>query len=93
MLTKKDIENLANLARIKVTLGEEESLASEMDSILEYVGKIKEVAGERGDLIPILKNVLRDDEVTTKAGEYTEALLSLAPGREKNYLKVKKILE
>ena len=93
MITKEDIQNLADLARIEVNSEEIESLRSEIDSILGYVGRIKEISGEIGSTLPKLRNVMRDDVVTHKPGEYTEDLLSLAPSREKNFLKVKKILE
>jgi hypothetical protein len=41
---------------------------------------------------PVLKNVLREDVPTNKDNEFTEDILNNAPGREGNYLKVKKIL-
>ena len=84
---------MANLARIEVTSEEAESLTSQIESILEYVGKVKNISGEEVEETPILRNVMRDDVVTNKSGEYTEDILNLAPSREKNYLKVKKILE
>ena len=110
MITKEDIQNLANLARIEITQKEAESLTSEIDSILGYVGKInpvrdregqqrvsvsngiKEISGDSSNEKPILRNVLREDVVTHKEREYTEDILRLAPSREKDYLKVKKIL-
>ena len=93
MITKEDIQNLAELARIEISEGEAESLTSEIDSILEYVSKIKEISGSSTNDVPLLRNVMRDDVVTHEANEYTEDILNLAPSREKNYLKVKKILE
>lgn len=93
MITEEDIQNLANLARIEISESEVESLRFEIDSILGYVGRIKEISGDSKVEIPILKNVMRDDVVTHRSGEFTEALLSQAPKREGNYLKVKKILE
>ena len=92
MITKEDIKNLANLARIEIPQEEAEKLTAEVDSILDYVGQIKDVSGDAERKIPKLRNVLREDVVTNEEGEYTEKLLSNAPSREKNYLKVKKIL-
>ncbi len=92
MITKEEIKNLAQLARIEIKEDEAESLRKEIDSILDYVSKINEISGDSEDK-PVLKNVMRDDEITHKSGEFTEDLLSNAPGREGNYLKVKKILE
>ena len=92
MITKEDIKNLADLARIEIAPEEAEKLTAEVDSILDYVGQIKNVSGDIEREIPKLRNVLREDVVTNNGGEYTEKLLSNAPAREKNYLKVKKIL-
>lgn len=93
MITKKDIQDLASLARIKIEDAEAESLTSEIDSILDYVSQVKNISVSSIKEASILKNVMRDDLVTHKAGEFTETLLSSAPEREGNYLKVKKILE
>lgn len=92
MVTKEEIKDLANLARMKITEEEAENLTKELDSILDYVGQIKDLSAERGDIKPILKNVMRDDVPENKDGEYTEDILNNAPGREGKYLKVKKIL-
>ena len=92
MITKEDIQNLADLARIEVTPEEAEKLTSEVDSILDYVGQIKDISGDIQGEVPKLRNIMREDIVTNERGGYTEKLLSNAPAREKNYLKVKKIL-
>ena len=93
MITKEEIQNLANLSRIKISAKEAEDLVSEIDSILGYVDQIKKISGESGEEASLVKNVMREDVVTHQAGEFTEDLLSLAPSREGDYLKVKKILE
>lgn len=92
MVNKDEVKNLANLARIEITETEANSLASELDSILGYVGQIKDASS--GEVLnnPVLKNVLREDVSTNKDNEFTEDILNNAPAREGNYLKVKKIL-
>lgn len=92
MITKEEIKNLADLARIKISDMEAERLTKDVDSILIYVGQIKNAAGEVKTSIPILRNIMREDVVTTKSGQYTEKLLNSAPKTEGNYLRVKKIL-
>lgn len=92
MVNKEEIINLANLARIKITSEEADSLTAELDSILDYVGQIKNASSGQVLNTPILRNVMRDDVATNKDKEYTEDLLNNAPSREGNYLKVKKIL-
>jgi len=92
MLQKKDIEKLALLARIEVSEAEKESLASSIESILGYVGQVTSVSETAQVNLPPLRNVMREDEIRHKEGEFTEALLSNAPARDGNYVEVKKIL-
>lgn len=92
MVNKDEIKGLANLARIEISDGEMEGLTKELDSILEYVGQIKNASVDDEQVVPILKNVMREDVPTNKDNEYTEDILNNAPSREKRYLGVKKIL-
>ena len=92
MITIGDIEKLASLARIKLSGEEKESMSKDIESILDYVSQVKNISADVARDIPVVHNVMRDDVVTHESGEYTEALLSLAPAREGNYVKVKKIL-
>ena len=93
MLTPKDIDNLAQLARLDIPADEKETLRKEVDSILGYVsdiqklsgGEVKKKAGE-------VRNVLREDENPHLPGEFSEDLLAEVPHRQDNFVKVKKIL-
>jgi aspartyl-tRNA(Asn)/glutamyl-tRNA(Gln) amidotransferase subunit C len=93
MISKKDIENLANLARIRLSEEEKESLAKDVDSILVYVDQIK--SSPIGDFKPsagVVKNVMREDVVMNTSAEDRERLLDEAPKREGDFVAVKKIL-
>lgn len=93
MITKEEIQKLADLARIFLPESEKESLRKDIDGILEYVGQIKEASSVEGEPWELaVKNVMREDIPTHKKGEYTDALVNAAPKREKGYVKVKKIL-
>ncbi len=92
MITKEDIKNLADLARIEVSDAEAEGLTGQIDSILGYVGQIKDSTGNAEREIPRLRNVMREDVVINGDGEYTEKLLNNAPQRDAKFFKVKKIL-
>ena len=89
---EEDIKKLANLVRIEISDEEAEKLTPEIDSVLGYVGQIKNATGDTEKTVHKLHNVLRDDVVVNKEGEYTESLLEAAPSREGDYVKVKKIL-
>lgn len=93
MISKKDIENLANLARIKLSDKEKEGLAKDIDSILAYVDQIK--AAPIGDFKPQageVRNVMREDDVVNTSAEDRQCILDEAPKREGDYVAVKKIL-
>lgn len=95
-ISKEDIRKLADLARIEVTDAEAESLKKDIESILGYVGQVTTVAAaseskEEIELGPVI-NVLREDENPTEPGTNTADIVAEFPDKEKNYLKVKKIL-
>jgi aspartyl-tRNA(Asn)/glutamyl-tRNA(Gln) amidotransferase subunit C len=92
MIEKKDIEKLALLARIEVSEEEKEALAQSIESILGYVGQVTSISETAATELPVLRNVMREDEIRHGEGEYTEALLGNAPARDGNYVEVKKIL-
>ncbi|MBI2121057.1 MAG: Asp-tRNA(Asn)/Glu-tRNA(Gln) amidotransferase subunit GatC [Parcubacteria group bacterium] len=94
MITKEDIEKLADLARIEVEEGERERLRSSMEGILDYVsevGKISDSSASAPDL-GTLRNVFREDGEPHEGGAYTDSVLKNAPDTEGGYIKVKKIL-
>jgi len=94
MISKKDIEKLASLARISMKEEEKESLLKEIDSILKYVGQIKSVSANLSQKkeVGFLHNVMREDVILNNSGEYTKELVDEMPKKSGNYLKVKKIL-
>lgn len=93
MITKEEIQKLADLARISLSENEKESLRKDIDGILDYVGQIKEISAEVGEAWePAVRNVMREDVVTNKPGEYKKSLVEAAPSYENGYIKVKKIL-
>ncbi|HCB35060.1 MAG: hypothetical protein A2W52_02220 [Candidatus Taylorbacteria bacterium RIFCSPHIGHO2_02_49_25] len=95
MVTLKEIENLAALSRIALTAEEKEKMRSEFDAILAYVASIREVSAavvKDTRSIVATVNVMREDGNPHESGIFTETLLSAAPKREGDYIRVKKIL-
>ena len=92
MLSIKDVEKLAELARIDIPEDEKESLRREVDAILGYVGDIQKVAGQVVGEVPEHRNILREDANPHLPGEFSKELLEEAPRREGDYVRVKKIL-
>ena len=97
-MTLEDIKKLADLARIDMSNEEMEGIAKDFDSILAYVGQVQEVSKQESELSLDdstkykLHNVMREDIVTYKSGEYTERIMSEAPETENGFIKVKQIL-
>jgi aspartyl-tRNA(Asn)/glutamyl-tRNA(Gln) amidotransferase subunit C len=94
MISKNEVKDLADLARINLSPEEEKSLHADLESILEYISKLKDVdlkTIEHQDL-GLVKNVMRLDENPHEAGAHTEDLLAQASGREGDFFVVKKIL-
>lgn len=94
MITTQDIEKLATLSRLKLTDEEKGQFQKEIGSILSYIDQIKKASGniKEESIVSDHINIMRDDVVTRTKGEYTEELLKLAPKRDGNFVKVKKIL-
>jgi aspartyl-tRNA(Asn)/glutamyl-tRNA(Gln) amidotransferase subunit C len=89
----KDVEHLAGLARIVIDDKEKELLRHDLGEILAYVSQVKEVSAELGAAKEgELRNIMRNDENPHPSGQFTEDLLSAAPGRQGDRIRVKKIL-
>lgn len=94
MIEVKDVEKLAQLARIKLEEDEKKSLTKEIDSILTYVDQIKKATVDM-DYTPVpgaVHNVAREDESIDTSKEDRERLLNAAPDREGDFIAVKKII-
>ena len=91
----KDVERLAELARIELVEAEKQELLSDMESILGYVKQIEEAkvnvqpSGLNGDYSAF--NVWREDKIEPR--EFSrELIISQFPDSKDGFLKVKRIL-
>lgn len=92
--TDIDISHVALLARLSLTEDEKERLGKQLNTILEYIGKLNEL--DTFDIPPTshvidIKNVLREDEA--KPSMPKEKALSNAPDRTADFYRVPKIIE
>jgi len=92
-ISRADVANLAKLARIDMSEGELDHLASELAVILTAVARVQEVAGE--DVPPTshplpLTNVFRPD--SNRPSLSPDAALAAAPAQEEQRFKVPQIL-
>ena len=92
MITIKDVEHVAKLARLALSQEEMEKFAPQLNSILEYVNELNEV--DTTGVTPMahsikISNVMREDEV--KQDFTREEMLKNAPEEEDGFFRVPKI--
>ncbi len=96
MISREEVQNLAELARLKLTDEEVGGLQKDISNILDYVGQVSASAGESAEDIPVVHNVMREDEPRSAADSLAgkeEALRGAFPKREGNYNVVRKIIQ
>jgi aspartyl-tRNA(Asn)/glutamyl-tRNA(Gln) amidotransferase subunit C len=93
-LTGKEIQQIAMLARLRLTAEEEARLTEQLDHILQYMGKLNQLDTSGiepfGYIVETI-NPMREDRVTNQAK--AEALLANAPAKENTFFQVPKIIE
>jgi aspartyl-tRNA(Asn)/glutamyl-tRNA(Gln) amidotransferase subunit C len=92
-VTKKDVEKIAELARLKFSDEELENFTPQMNEILSYMDKLNELDTE--NIEPLSHaveqtNVFREDEM--KPSISTEDALKNAPSKDEHHLKVPKVI-
>lgn len=90
-LNIKDVENLAELAKIELSLEEKEKLLKDMEGILDYVKQVSEVKSEDIEADDGNRNVWREDEKKEMSFD-KDLILNQFPDRKGDFLKTKKIL-
>ncbi|HDL75042.1 MAG TPA: Asp-tRNA(Asn)/Glu-tRNA(Gln) amidotransferase subunit GatC [bacterium] len=91
MISKKEVEYIANLSRLGLTEKEIKKFQKELSVILDYIEKLKEANTK--NIIPtshpfLNENIFREDKVKRNA---SEKLLELAPEKKKRHIKVESI--
>ena len=94
MITKKEVEHVAKLARLELTEEEKEKFTVQFSNILDYFNQLSEVNTENIESMaqPIpMKNVMREDKV--KLPFTRDEILANAPLEEDGFFKVPRITE
>mgnify|MGYP001591701546 FL=1 len=87
----KDVENLAELAKIDLNEDEKKQILKDMGGILEYVKTIESVKLDETKPEYDTYNVWREDKIGPQ--EFSrESIIKQFPDEQDNFLKVKKIL-
>lgn len=93
-LTKKEVEHVAELARIRLSRSEEEKFAEQLSSILEYVNQLSEV--DTKDIpetaqVAEIENATRKDAKQDSPKEMQKKIIENFPESEDNLLKTKSV--
>jgi aspartyl-tRNA(Asn)/glutamyl-tRNA(Gln) amidotransferase subunit C len=93
-ISVEEIRHVALLARLALTPGEEQELATTLDSILQHIDKLNQL--DTSNVEPTAHIVAVDtpwrEDVVTNAPD-TEALLANAPARDDDLFVVPKIID
>jgi aspartyl-tRNA(Asn)/glutamyl-tRNA(Gln) amidotransferase subunit C len=93
-LSRESVQRVATLARLRLTADEEIELTRQLDYILAYMDKLKELDTSDVELfshVAANPEVLREDRVSNQPD--ADALLANAPERDKTFFRVPKIIE
>ena len=95
-MNKKDIEHIADLAKLELSDKEVEEMTPELSAIVDYIEQLKEVdtAGIQATAqVTGQTNVLREDVRQDWASDERASALNQTPcGLENGQIKVKKVL-
>lgn len=90
----KEIEHIANLSRITLTVDEKNTFAKQLTNILSYIEKLNEL--DTDEVQPMayatsLKNIFREDKL--KSSFSRQEILELSPSSTNGFFKVPKVIE
>jgi aspartyl/glutamyl-tRNA(Asn/Gln) amidotransferase C subunit len=96
VISKEDIQKLAELSRIKLTDAEMESLQKDISGILDYVGQVSAIEGSAEKDVPLNHNVMREDmpyEAGSPLKGAREEIVRAFPRKEAGFDVVRKIIQ
>jgi len=95
MLTKKQVEHVAKLARLGLSNKEIRKFQRELSAILDFVEKLKQVKAAKVEStaqVTGLENVSRPDKGRAKSKQERKKIIDLVPQTKDGYVKVKAVL-
>ena len=98
MLSKKEVEKIAELARLGISEEEKKKFAEDLSSVIGYIRKLSEVNVEKVEPMTggtSLESVVRKDDDTKDIADdvMKSDILNAAPDKENGYFKVPSILQ
>lgn len=96
-ISPKDVEHIADLARIKLSEEEKTKFSSELSSILNFIEKLNEV--DTSWIGPLAGGTKAENEIRADKQESLDlenkqtSLLAAAPDKKNGWIKVRSIFE
>ncbi len=94
MISKKGIEKLAFLSKIRMKEEDSKTIAEDLESILKYIQKLSNIDTENVEPLfhfPEIKNIVRDDKPELVSKETKKRMMGMGKDKD-DYLKVESIL-
>lgn len=91
-MKQHEVQQLAELARLKLSDEECKHYQDDFEHILSYIDSISSVDISHHDDEHVTNNIVREDNQHDEPGHYQHDLLAAAPATEDSYIKVNKIL-
>lgn len=93
-VTQEEVRHIARLARLRLSADEQERMAEQLSSILDYIEQLNEL--DLSDVEPMthvidLVNATRPDVVTQRITH--EEALKNAPSADSDYFRVPRVIE
>ena len=92
MISKKEVEHIAKLARLELSGSEVEKMQKDLSEILGYFDLLKNVPKTKIQNTKSKTQSLRKDEIISQKNEVAETIIASAPDKKDGYIKVKTIL-
>ena len=94
MLSKSEVQKIAELARIEITDKEAEKYSKELSDILGFVDKLNEADIDRVEPIghiTVARNTMREDKIVEASDETKSAIIGNFPEKKDRFDKVKAV--
>lgn len=94
MLSKKEVQKIASLARIEITNEEAEKYSKELSDILGFVEKLNEADTENVEPIAHItgaKNITREDKIIEHSENTKKGIIDNFPEKKDRFDKVKAV--
>ena len=92
MISKKEVENIAKLARLDLTEKEIENMQKDLSEVLDYFNSLQKIKDKAKPTKIVGRDVLRKDEAKSQNEETVKRLINAAPDKRGDHIKVKTIL-